>query len=426
MSITPLRPAPTSRVIATLVEIAEQLDLDGIILDRATLDHATLDPVGPHGATTSEPTGDGGTSQRSDPERELHAGAVATLLARADLEQALVEVTHADPDADDVTNALVALDAVAALGDLRRLRAALTMPVSTALGALARVLGHVAPEADGPATLARIARRLDGTAAGRRRLSDALGARDWIDALALADPHAIAATSPYRRSSGTVVATADDSAVEATMSQHTFTSLRVVDGVLDPEQPLLADVYAPIGRCVAFVDSNVVEHHGDALAAYFDHHGIDLVTKVHRAMEVDKSVQTVERMLGELKGHGVARHEPVLVMGGGVLADTAGLACALYHRSTPYVMLSTSLVAGIDAGPSPRTCCDGFGYKNLLGSYHPPILSITDRHFFSSLRAGWLRHGLAEVVKMAVVDDAELFELLEDVGPDLVTTRFGT
>ncbi|MEM8905116.1 MAG: hypothetical protein AAGF02_15545 [Actinomycetota bacterium] len=83
-------------------------------------------------------------------------------------------------------------------------------------------------------------------------------------------------------------------------------------------------------------------------------------------------------------------------------------------------------MAGIDAGPSPRTCCDGFGYKNLVGAYHPPILSITDRTLFSSLREGWLRHGLAEVAKMAIVDDIELFRLLEEVGPELVTTRFGT
>ena len=98
---------------------------------------------------------------------------------------------------------------------------------------------------------------------------------------------------------------------------------------------------------------------------------------------------------------GVSRNEPVLIIGGGVLTDTGGLACALYHRNTPYVMLSTSIVAGIDAGPSPRTCCDGFGYKNLFGAYHAPVLSLTDRSFFKTLKEGWLRHGIAEIIKMA-------------------------
>lgn len=393
--MTPVSSRPiagSTTVVARLVDLAERLRSNGDGLDR-------VDDL---------------------------VEAVDTLLASTVFEQVLIEVTSADIDDESVADALLAVDSVHLLGDLRRLRSALTTSTATATGLVARVLAGLAPEAEGPAALDSLARRLVGTDVGARRMLEALGHREWIEALALEDPHAIAATSPYRRSGGRVVASADARSVEASMTQQTFTSLRVVDGVLDPSEPLLADLYAPLGRCVAFVDRNVMDHHGDALAGYFDHHTIDLHVLVHRGMEIDKGIRTVETMLGELKAHGVARHEPVLVVGGGVLADTAGLACALYHRSTPYVMLSTSLVAGIDAGPSPRTCCDGFGYKNLLGAYHPPILSITDRTLFSSMREGWLRHGLAEIAKMAIVDDAELFAMLEEFGPDLVTTRFGT
>jgi len=109
-----------------------------------------------------------------------------------------------------------------------------------------------------------------------------------------------------------------------------------------------------------------------------------------------------------------------------VIADLAGFATALYHRNTPYVMLCTSIVSGIDAGPSPRTCCDSDGYKNLFGSYHPPVLTLTDRTLFATLREGWLRHGIAEIIKMAVVKDFSLFELLEKAGPRLIYTKFGT
>jgi len=101
------------------------------------------------------------------------------------------------------------------------------------------------------------------------------------------------------------------------------------------------------------------------------------------------------------------------------------MGCALYHRNTPYVMLCTSIVSGIDAGPSPRTCCDGYGYKNLYGAYHPPVLTLTDRSFFRTLHPGWLRHGIAEIIKMACVKDYSLFCLLEEVGIRLVTDKFG-
>ncbi len=247
-----------------------------------------------------------------------------------------------------------------------------------------------------------------------------------VDQLIDTHPHAIYPTSSYRQSQGYVVSTADDQVVEAVMSSSTFTSIRVLDNVLDPMQPILKDVYVPFGRCVCVVDKNIEQFYGDEIDAYFEYHSIQLHKLVYRAMEVDKGIRTVERMLGDFKRLGVSRNQPVLVIGGGVLTDTAGLACALYHRNTPYIMLSTSIVAGIDAGPSPRTCCDGFGYKNLFGAYHAPVLSLTDRSFFKTLQEGWLRHGIAEIVKMAAVKDKSLFEYLEQAGPALTTTRFGT
>ena len=250
--------------------------------------------------------------------------------------------------------------------------------------------------------------------------------RDLSQKLVLSNPHAIYPTSSYRESAGFVESTADDQTIEAVVRSSTFASIKIVDNSLNVENTLLRDTYVSHGRCVCLIDLNVDQFYGEQLEQYFSHHNIRLEKRVYRAMEVDKGIYTVEKMLGDFKQLGVSRNEPVLLMGGGVLADTGGLACALYHRNTPYVMLSTSIVAGVDAGPSPRTCCDGFGYKNLFGAYHPPILSITDRFFFSTLREGWLRHGIIEIIKMAVVKDIELFEDLEAAGPRLISTRFGT
>merc|ERR1719270_2850281 len=199
-----------------------------------------------------------------------------------------------------------------------------------------------------------------------------------------------------------------------------------MNNALDFGNKNLINVYLPLGRCVAIIDDKVIQHYGEKLQAYFDHYGVELVKLIHGGNEVDKDIANVEKILVDLKASNVARNEPVLVVGGGVIADIGGFATALYHRNTPYVMLCTSIVTGIDAGPSPRTCCDGFGFKNLYGAYHPPILTLTDRSFFRSLHEGWLRHGIAEIIKMAVVKDKSLFELLEKAGPRLITTKFGT
>lgn len=239
------------------------------------------------------------------------------------------------------------------------------------------------------------------------------------------DPHAIYPTSIYRVCNGHVTSSEDSKRIEGVMGTSITTSIEIVRDVLRTDNHRLRDVYKPLKRCVAIIDERVDQHFGSEIEAYFAAHEIGLEKLSYRAMEVDKDISTVEEILVDLKAHKVSRNEPVLIIGGGVMADVGGFACALYHRNTPYVMLCTSIVSGIDAGPSPRTCCDGLGYKNIFGAYHPPVLTLTDRSFFRTLHHGWIRHGIAEIIKMAVVKDITLFELIEEAGEALVTTRFG-
>lgn len=53
------------------------------------------------------------------------------------------------------------------------------------------------------------------------------------------------------------------------------------------------------------------------------------------------------------------------------------------------------------------------------------MLTITSREFWTTLREGWIRHGIAEIIKMACVKDLSLFELVEKAGPRLIYTKFG-
>lgn len=343
----------------------------------------------------------------------------------------LLALIHSPAFSEALGEDFAAANAVAGIAAARNLRSALNFSLSRFFGLLAELIAAFDPSA-GQGWYA-FANRMHRSNFGvnkllNRLLTSASGEfyQEISADLVKDNPHAIYPTSSYRESRGFVESTVDDQTIEAVVRSSTFTSIRLVDHALDLENYLLRDTYISLSRCVCLIDQNVDQFFGPQLEQYFAHHGIHLDKLVYRAMEVDKGIATVENMLGDFKRLGVARNEPVLIVGGGVLADTGGLACALYHRNTPYVMLSTSIVAGIDAGPSPRTCCDGFGYKNLFGAYHPPVLSITDRFFFTSLREGWLRHGIIEIIKMAVVKDRELFENLEQAGPALITTRFGT
>ncbi len=356
---------------------------------------------------------------------------VHDILSSKSLERMLLALIDAPAFSEELGQAFSAADAVSGISTCRSLRSALNFSLSRFFNAIAElVTAFDSKKGMAWRDLALEVSRSDfrDEKLLNRLLSGDRAAfyQDLSQKLVKTNPHAIYPTSSYRESMGSVESTADDQVIEAVVGSRTFTSIRIVDNTLDPNQTALRDVYISQDRCVCLVDQNVAQLYGEQLEHYFDYHGIPLEVLVYRAMEVDKGIYTVEKMLGDFKRLGISRNEPVLIMGGGVLADTGGLACALYHRNTPYVMLSTSIVAGVDAGPSPRTCCDGFGYKNLFGAYHPPVLSITDRFFFRTLREGWLRHGIIEIIKMAVVKDAVLFEDLEQASADLISTRFGT
>jgi len=276
---------------------------------------------------------------------------------------------------------------------------------------------------------------LDNTDFGRVKVKDFMigqsfeNAKKYLDnnvALEKIDPHAVYPTSISRVCDGFTMATPTSQTIEAVMSTTLTTTIKITRKILDPDNKILAEIYRPLGRCVAVIDDKVEGYFGEQISEYFSANNIELVKLVHAGNEVNKDVQNVEQILLEMKKHGVSRNEPVLIVGGGVIADIGGFATGLYHRNTPYIMLCTSIVSGIDAGPSPRTCCDGYGYKNLYGVYHPPILTLTDRYFWKTLHEGWVRHGIGEIIKMACVKDFALFEMLEKAGPKLIKTKFGT
>ena len=78
---------------------------------------------------------------------------------------------------------------------------------------------------------------------------------------------------------------------------------------------------------------------------------------------------------------------------------------------------------GAKSGVNFYTEKDGWR-KNKLGAYLPPVLTLLDRSFLGSLDQRQLSNGAAEIAKMALVKDEELFELLHEYGTELIDGKF--
>ncbi|WP_317453598.1 sedoheptulose 7-phosphate cyclase [Streptomyces sp. CBMA152] len=200
--------------------------------------------------------------------------------------------------------------------------------------------------------------------------------------------------------------------------------------VLDPRNPALVGAGVPDGdpvppRRLLVVETTVDELYGDRLRAYGEARGLDYEIHVLTAHEQLKTMDAVFSVTEAMDRFGIARRsEPVVAIGGGVLMDVVGLACSLYRRSTPYVRVPTTLIGLVDAGVGAKTGVNFGPYKNRLGTYHPAAQTLLDPRFLATLDRRHLSNGMAEILKIALIKDRDLFGLLENHGGRLVDEHF--
>ena len=132
--------------------------------------------------------------------------------------------------------------------------------------------------------------------------------------------------------------------------------------------------------------------------------------------EVCKSLQTVERVYRELMTLGADRSTFILGIGGGIVTDIAGFVAATYMRGVDFGFVSTTLLGQVDASIGGKNGVNVADYKNMVGTFRQPRFVIVDVEMLRTLPKRELRAGMAEVVKSAIIADAELFERLERCG----------
>jgi len=202
-------------------------------------------------------------------------------------------------------------------------------------------------------------------------------------------------------------------------------NLDLIEGLFEVGNPALADNYRGLGRCLAVVDYNVDRLYGEQLRSYFEYYEIDLTMFAIEITEPAKTIETFLKITDAFCDFNLKRKEPVLVIGGGLVLDVAGFACSAYRRSTNYIRVPSTLIGLIDAGVAIKVAVNYGKLKNRLGAYHPPKQVILDFSFLKTLPVDQIRNGMAELVKIAVVSNAEVFDLLEQYGEDLLHNHFG-
>jgi 3-dehydroquinate synthase len=130
--------------------------------------------------------------------------------------------------------------------------------------------------------------------------------------------------------------------------------------------------------------------------------------------EQSKSRQTANDLIDRMLDLGIHRRAVVIALGGGVVCDTVGYVAATYMRGIDYVNVPTSLIGQVDAAIGGKVGINHPRSKNFIGAFHHPLATVIDPEFLLTLPADEIRNGLAEAIKIAMIRDLGLFELLEE------------
>ena len=172
---------------------------------------------------------------------------------------------------------------------------------------------------------------------------------------------------------------------------------------------------------IGLVTDDVVRRHvAEPLQTELRGRGIEAVLFSFPAGEKTKSVETVLDLCRRLLASGFDRQSVLVAVGGGVVGDITGFAAAIYLRGIRYIQVPTTLLAQVDSGIGGKTGVDLTSGKNLIGSFHQPLLVVIDPDVLATLPREAMREGFAEVIKVALVADPILLQLLEDHGSDLL------
>ncbi len=179
------------------------------------------------------------------------------------------------------------------------------------------------------------------------------------------------------------------------------------------------------GRRFVVVDDNVAQFHGEAIRAYFAHHGIEARIAVFPGGEEHKTIEIYQGLLCELDAFPIHRRdEPIIAIGGGVLTDIVGFIAASYRRGVPHIKVPTTLMGYVDAALGIKAGINFNDKKNRLGSFEAPLAVFLDKSFLRTLSRRHLLNGVCEIIKLAVICDVTLFERLEADGAGSVAVCF--
>lgn len=175
------------------------------------------------------------------------------------------------------------------------------------------------------------------------------------------------------------------------------------DPANDLRKFLTAKKYSKLG---VLIDENTHSHCYPLIRDDLPEH----ITIEIKSGEGEKNLKTCLSIWQSMTHYTMDRHACLIVLGGGVLGDMGGFCAATYKRGIDFILIPTTLLAQADASIGGKLGIDFNHYKNHIGVFQHPTLTLLYSGFLKTLPGTELRSGFTEVIKHSLIADRACWE----------------
>ncbi|MBI1837664.1 MAG: 3-dehydroquinate synthase [Flavobacteriia bacterium] len=142
--------------------------------------------------------------------------------------------------------------------------------------------------------------------------------------------------------------------------------------------------------------------------------------------EENKVMEVCFQVWEALSDYQIGRKDLIINLGGGIVTDMGGFIASIFKRGIDFINIPTTLLGMIDASIGGKTGIDLGPYKNQLGTFTNPKALFIDSSFLGTLPKHELMNGYAEMLKHALICDANHWNELIAIEAleDLITGAF--
>lgn len=131
--------------------------------------------------------------------------------------------------------------------------------------------------------------------------------------------------------------------------------------------------------------------------------------------EDKKTLETCLQVWGALTDTGADKKSLIINLGGGVISDLGGFVASTFKRGIDCVNIPTTLLSMVDASVGGKTGVDFEGIKNHIGTTAEPKGVFINPGFLETLSERQIKNGYAEIIKIALIADAEFWKELKKI-----------